>query len=90
MAERWSDSEARVTPSRSLEERLRDHPEWRAKVESLLAGVENAAGDVEKAAVALDVLDRSLGAGDPELCTEEIRYGLGFGFAGDEVGAGAA
>ena len=52
MAERWSDSEARVTPSRSLEERLQDHPELRAKMERLLGVVENAAGDVEKAAEA--------------------------------------
>ena len=49
MAERWSDSEARVTPRRSVEERLRAHPELSAKVERLLEVVENAAGDVEKA-----------------------------------------
>ena len=48
----WSDIEAKVGQQRSLEERLRDHPELRAKVESLLAVVENAAGDVEKAAEA--------------------------------------
>jgi len=35
-----------------LEDRLRDHPELRVKIESLLAVVENAAGDVEKAAEA--------------------------------------
>jgi hypothetical protein len=35
-----------------LEERLRDHPELRAKMEALLGVVENAAGDVEKAAEA--------------------------------------
>ena len=50
MAELWSEMEGRLRPSRSLEERLRDHPELRAKFESLLAVVENAAGDVEKAA----------------------------------------
>jgi hypothetical protein len=48
----WSDIEAKVGQQRSLEERLRDHPELRAKMESLLAVVENAAGDVEKAAEA--------------------------------------
>jgi hypothetical protein len=52
MAERWSEIEARLKPSRSLEERLQEHPELRAKVERLLGVVENAAGDVEKAAEA--------------------------------------
>jgi hypothetical protein len=44
----WSDIEAKVGQQRSLEERLRDHPELRAKMESLLAVVENAAGDVRR------------------------------------------
>ena len=48
----WSDIEAKVGQKRSLEERLQDHPELRAKMERLLAVVENAAGDVEKAAEA--------------------------------------
>ncbi|MCU0734708.1 MAG: hypothetical protein MUF20_04170, partial [Methylotetracoccus sp.] len=52
MAARWSEIEAKVGQQRGVEERLRDHPELRAKVESLLAVVENAAGDVEKAAEA--------------------------------------
>ena len=52
MAEQWSEMEGRPKPSRSLEERLREHPELRAKMESLLAVVENAAGDVEKVAEA--------------------------------------
>ena len=52
MAEQWSEIESGVRPSRSLEERLRDHPELRTKVEALLGVVENAAGDVEKAAEA--------------------------------------
>lgn len=52
MAEQWSEIEGRLKPSRSLEERLRDLPQLRAKFESLLAVVENAAGDVEKAAEA--------------------------------------
>ena len=47
MTERWSEMEGRLEPSRSLEERLRAHPELQAKIESLLAVVENAAGDVE-------------------------------------------
>ena len=49
MSERWPEMEGRLKPSRSLEDRLRDHPELRVKIESLLAVVENAAGDVEKA-----------------------------------------
>ncbi len=52
MAEHWSEIEGRLRPSRSVEERLRDLPELRAKIESLLVVVENAAGDVEKAAEA--------------------------------------
>ena len=52
MSEQWSEMEGRLQPSRSLEDRLRDHPEVRVKIESLLAVVENAAGDVEKAAEA--------------------------------------
>ena len=36
MAEQWSEIESGVRPSRSLEERLRDHPELRAKMEALL------------------------------------------------------
>ena len=52
MTERWSEMEGRLKPSRGLEERCRDHPELQAKIESLLAVVENAAGDVEKAAEA--------------------------------------
>jgi len=52
MSKHWSEMEGQLKPSRSLEERLRDHPELRAKMESLLAVVENAAGDVEKAAEA--------------------------------------
>ncbi|MCM8638068.1 hypothetical protein [Accumulibacter sp.] len=52
MPEQWSEMEGRLKPSRSLEDRLRDHPELWVKIESLLAVVENAAGDVEKAAEA--------------------------------------
>jgi len=52
MSERWSEVEGRWGQSRTLEERLRDHPQLRAKMEALLAVVENAAGDVEKAAEA--------------------------------------
>ncbi len=43
MSEQWSEMEGRLKPSRSLEDRLRDHPELRVKIESLLAVVENAA-----------------------------------------------
>jgi hypothetical protein len=48
----WSDIEAKVGQKRRLEERWRDQSELRAKVESLLVVVENAAGDVAKAAEA--------------------------------------
>ena len=52
MSERLSEIEAGLGRNRGLEERLRDHPHLMAKVEALLAIVENAAGDVEKAAEA--------------------------------------
>jgi hypothetical protein len=52
MSKRFSDVEGKIAPKRGLEERLKDQPELRAKVESLLEVVENAAGDVEKAAEA--------------------------------------
>ena len=37
---------------RSLEERLKEYPELKAKIEAMLAIIENAGGDVEKAAEA--------------------------------------
>jgi hypothetical protein len=52
MSERFSVVEGKLGRKRGLEERLRDQPELRAKLESLLDVVENAAGDVEKAAEA--------------------------------------
>ena len=52
MSERLSDIEVGLGANRGLEERLRAHPQLRAKMEALLAVVENAAGDVEKAAEA--------------------------------------
>ena len=52
MSERLSDIEAGSGANRGLEERLRAHPQLRAKMEALLAVVENTAGDVEKAAEA--------------------------------------
>ena len=52
MSKRFSVVEGKLAPKRGLEERLRDQPELRAKIESLLEVVENAAGDVEKAAEA--------------------------------------
>jgi hypothetical protein len=52
MSERFSGVEGKLGRKRGLEERLRDQPELRAKLESLLDVVENAAGDVEKAAEA--------------------------------------
>lgn len=52
MGERFSDSEAGLSEKPGLEERLKRHPELRAKFEMLLEVVENAAGDIEKAAEA--------------------------------------
>jgi hypothetical protein len=54
MAERFSDIEkSSLTPKRpNLEERLQEYPELKAKVEALLGIIENAGGDVEKAAEA--------------------------------------
>ena len=53
MAERFSDRE-KAYPGKpaSLEERLQEYPELRAKIEAMLGIIENAGGDVEKAAEA--------------------------------------
>ena len=52
MAERFSDIEASSLGPQSLEARLETYPELRAKIETMLSLIENAGGDVEKAAVA--------------------------------------
>jgi hypothetical protein len=53
MVERFSDAEKPLVIKRpSLEERLREYPELKAKIEAMLAIIENAGGDVEKAAEA--------------------------------------
>jgi hypothetical protein len=53
MAERFSDIEKPfVIHQPSLEERLKEYPELKAKIDSMLAIIENAGGDVEKAAEA--------------------------------------
>ena len=53
MAERFSESEKPfVINQPSLEERLKEYPELKTKTESMLAIIENAGGDVEKAAEA--------------------------------------
>jgi hypothetical protein len=53
MAERFSDIERPCLMNRpSLEERLKQYPELQAKIEAMLAIIENAGGDVEKAAEA--------------------------------------
>lgn len=49
MSERFSKIEAASIRRRSLEERLKDHPELRGRFEMILEIVENTAGDVEKA-----------------------------------------
>jgi hypothetical protein len=51
MTERFSDSKKPfVLNQPSLEERLKEYPELKAKIETMLAIIENAGGDVEKAA----------------------------------------
>ena len=53
MGERFSDIEKPGLSKRpSLEERLKEYPELKAKIEAMLAIIENAGGDVEKAAEA--------------------------------------
>jgi hypothetical protein len=53
MVERFSDVEKPFVMQRpSLEERLKEYPELKAKIEAMLAIIENAGGDVEKAAEA--------------------------------------
>jgi hypothetical protein len=51
MEERFSEVEGSIK-ERSLEERLKDYPELKAKIEALLGIIENAGGDLEKAAEA--------------------------------------
>jgi hypothetical protein len=53
MAERFSDIEKPLVSNQpSLEERLKEYPELKGKIEAMLAIIENAGGDVEKAAEA--------------------------------------
>ena len=53
MAERFSDREQACPGQQpSLEERLQEYPELKAKIEAMLGIIENAGGDVEKAAEA--------------------------------------
>jgi hypothetical protein len=51
MEGRFSEVEGSIN-ERSLEERLKDYPELKAKIEALLGIIENAGGDIEKAAEA--------------------------------------
>ena len=52
MGERFSEMEGFAIGQRSLEERLKEYPELVAKIEAMLGIIENAGGDVEKAAEA--------------------------------------
>lgn len=52
MGERFSEIEKASIDKRSLEERLKEYPELAAKLETMLSIIENAGGDVEKAAEA--------------------------------------
>lgn len=49
MVKRVEEMENSATGKRSLEEKLREYPVLRARIEMLLGVVENAAGDAEKA-----------------------------------------
>ena len=55
--ERFSVVETTSIRKRSLEERIKDLPEVRARFERMLDLIENAAGDVEKAAEATRVVE---------------------------------
>ncbi len=52
MGERFSEIEKAPIDRRSLEERLKEYPELKVKIEAMLSIIENAGGDVEKAAEA--------------------------------------
>jgi hypothetical protein len=52
MTERFSDQEKAFDPKPNLEERLKEYPELKTKIENLLTIIENAGGDIEKAAEA--------------------------------------
>ena len=52
MPKRFADIEASSLGPQSLEARLKAYPELRAKIETMLNLIDNAGGDVEKAAVA--------------------------------------
>lgn len=52
MPGRFSDIEKSSLPQPGLEERLREYPELKAKIETMLGIIENAGGDIEKAAEA--------------------------------------
>ncbi len=52
MIERFSDVEASSLGPQSVEARLKTYPALRAKIETMLSLIENAGGEVEKAAVA--------------------------------------
>lgn len=52
MAKRFTEKQKDTIGKRGLEERLQEHPELRVKVERMLDLIENAGGDVEKAAEA--------------------------------------
>ena len=52
MGDHGAEMESISSADRSLEERLKEYPELKAKIEAMVAIIENAGGDVEKAAEA--------------------------------------
>ena len=52
MGDHYAEMESISSADRNLVERLKEYPELKAKIEAMLAIIENAGGDVEKAAEA--------------------------------------
>ena len=52
MGDHYAEMESISSVDRSLVERLKEDPELKAKIEAMVAIIENAGGDVEKAAAA--------------------------------------
>jgi len=69
MRERFSEIEGLAISQRSLEERLKEYPELKAKIEAMLGIIENAGGDVEKAAEAEQRIIEEMRRWATEFCT---------------------
>ena len=78
-----------ASPSKSIEERLNDYPELKAKIEGLLSVVENAAGELIKADAAEErVIEEIRQLGQTALTSSEALKQLkAQGFAEDNLPA---